>query len=50
MKKLIRGGGENTNEKENNSKNSLNVKKHLTKNDSSCAACLRQCCCKIKFF
>jgi hypothetical protein len=49
MKKLIRGGG-NTNEKENNSKNSLNVKKHLTKNDFSCAACLRQCCCKIKFF
>lgn len=47
--KINQGGGK-TNEKENNSKNSLNVKKYLTENDSSCAACLRQCCCKIKFF
>lgn len=48
--KINQGGGENTNEKGNNSKILLNGKKYLIENDSSCAACLRQCCCKIKFF
>lgn len=47
--KINQGGG-NKKGNENNSKSLLNGKKYLTENDSSCAACLRQCCCKIKFF
>lgn len=37
-------------ENNNNSNGHSKNKKNLTENDSSCAACLRDCCCKIKFF